>query len=1105
MGLQILPFVTLAKQRERATAGRVRPGPARLARHRLQRVATALILFATAAGLGWGQTRSQVQAAPPTVFDGKASDIIFEHLSENNGLANPVVTCFAEDGDGFLWVGSQSGLQRWDGYRFWTYKQVLGSKDSLPDNLVQTLHTDSQGRLWVGTSSGGLAMYDRLHDRFVRYRLSPSDLNRVIIFSIVDDGARGLWIGSDTGLDHLDTDSGKFTHVELAAKDGRIPRHASAVLREADGTLWVGTELGLQRSVNSSVSDPAKSVFQEVPLPVAKGATSEVTVLLRDSEGRIWIGTAHGAYVIERPNGPLAEPAHETGRSRTAESSAWLAKAVTGRGPGSEMLATQHYLSIAQASDGEVWLGTQDEGVFAVDADGPEAAAGGAWQVRHIHHDGSAPTSLSDDTVWALYLGRPGIMWAGTNRGASYLDTTQKGTFTILGGSGPSARIRDTNVYSVLARRDGSVWLALSRGGIDILDASGRKAAELRTGKENAQTTLPPGSTNGLVEAGDGSVFIPTPRGLYRATPVEKPGGGQGTPRVEQVPLGAEASKDIIRALPDGDKLWIGGADGLWLFDGKGPARRPEMQRALTDQRITVLMRGAGPVLWIGTQNGLNRLDLTTHAVETILPNAADPAGLGAGYISSLITDRQGRLWVGTFSGGIDILEEPIAQGHARFHRIIDGLPNENVDKLIEAEDGRIWAAMDGGLAVIDPKTLTMQVLRYADGAVLPAYWNDSGAMTVRGDLIFGGIGGVTVVRPQLVKSWQYQPPVVVTNARIGKSDVPTSRFNSGLGEYPVWIPPDQNNLTVEFTALDYTAPDRNRYEYKLDGFDKDWIPADATRRLARYTNLPPGNYVLELRGSNRDGVWAPARQVRVRVLPAWFQTWWFKVLAVLMVLLLLYLMFLLTTAYLRRQQRELERQVALRTSELQQMTVELQESQQKLEHMAYTDALTGLPNRRMFTEHFRRLLALKRRQDGSFSVLLMDFDAFKQINDTHGHDAGDFVLMEMARRMSALVRESDCLARLGGDEFGLILGQSHDFDGTESVCRKVIESFADPAVFEGTELRTAPSIGIAIYPFDGDTQDALYKAADLALYQAKRGGGNRCAWSEQSSSVAGD
>jgi len=1028
-------------------------------------------------------------------FQGTTADIIFRHLDESNGLANPVVSAFAEDGDGFLWVGSQSGLQRWDGYRFWSYKTALGVDTSIPDNLVQALYTDTRGRLWIGTSSGGLARYDRAEDRFVRYRLNPNDLNRVDVFSITGDGAQGLWIGSDTGLDHLDIVTGAFTHQNLAPGDARQPpaRRASAVLRSPDGTLWVGTDRGLERSVRLDSADPGKSAFERVALPVAKGGTSEVLSLFGDSGGRIWIGTPHGAFMIDRPG---------------ESSSAIVAQAVTGTGPGSELLATQRYLSIAETSRGEIWLGTQDEGVLAVTPT--------TGEVRHIGHDPALPASIADDMVQGLYLGRSGIMWAGTRNGISYLDTTPMSVFTLLAGAGRSSLIRDSNIYSVLARADGSVWLALSRQGVAILDSSGHKTGEISTSAEGnaasreSRTALPQGAVTGLTDAGDGTVYLCTQQGLYRSGPAR----ASGAIGLTQVLAGSEATDGVTRVLPDGAALWIGGKSGIWRLGPDGAVRHPPMQHPLTDQRVTVLHREGSETgnaegrelsgaLWIGTQNGLNRLDLATGAVDAMLPNPPDPTALGGGYISSLLTDRKGRLWVGTFSGGVDVLEGRGADGKFRFQRIIDGLPNQNIDMLLEARDGKIWASTDGGLAVIDAETFAVQVVGRAEGAVLPAYWNGSGAVTPQGELLFGGIGGVTVVRPEMVKPWTYQPPVVVTNARIGANEIPPSRFNSGLDSYPIWIPAGENNLTVGFTALDYTAPDRNRYEYKLDGFDKEWIPADAMRRLARYTNLPPGDYLLELRGSNRDGVWAPTRQVKIRVLPAWFQTLWFRIIAVLSGLVLLYGIILLVTAYLRRQQHELERQVVRRTAELRQMTVELRESQQKLEHMAYTDSLTGLPNRRMFTEKFKSLIALKRRQEGYFSLMLMDFDDFKIINDTYGHDAGDAVLTEMSRRMAALVRESDCLARLGGDEFGLLLGESQDLEGTEMVCRKVIESFTTPVLFEGLLLKTAPSIGIALYPFDGNTQDALYKVADVALYRAKRGGGNGCCWSERVSDPA--
>jgi diguanylate cyclase (GGDEF)-like protein len=1044
----------------------------------------AALLFLVIAFAGGSLSALPVQTSLPP-FDPDVADVVFQHLEASAGVASPVVTSFAEDGDGFLWVGGQSGLQRWDGYRFWTYKLQLGVANSLPDNFVQTLYTDPQGRLWIGTSSGGLARYDREHDKFVRYASGSADLRRVNIQAITGDGFRGLWLGSDNGLTHVDADTGTFTPMELAAPEpGRQrARNVTSIVRGADGTLWIGTDLGLERSV-------AGGPFEHVPVP-AKNGDQQVNKLFFDRGGTLWIGTQHGAYVLD-PSGTTT--AHSVGA----------------KGPGSDLLATERILSFAQTPQGDVWVGTQDRGVLAVTPAAPRNAAahpaggdasGPGAQVRQISHNVALQTSISDDWIQELFLGRSGTMWVATHRGVNYIDTAPKPVSTVRVAAGLAKANGDVDVYSMMAARDGNIWLGLTKGGIDILDPAGHPTGRIQSAEAGLsggvqKDALPAGTISALAQARDGTVYIGTQQGLYRTLP-SSPGEGRVHPRVARLPIGP-ADSALVQVLPDNGVLWIGGSDGVWRYDPSGKsglAQRPPMRERLTDQRITVLYRGTGSDLWIGTQNGLNRYDVATGRLEDILPDSADPEALGAGMISTLLTDKHGRLWVGTFSGGVDVLDHRDENGRPRFRRILDGLPNENIDMLLQARDGNIWASTDGGLAVIDPDTLAIQVMGPAEGADIPAYWNSVGMLTANGDILFGGIGGMSVVHPGLVKPWTYQPPVVVTGARIGAFDIPPSRFNSGLDVYPVWIPANANNLTLEFAALDYTAPERNRYAYKLDGFDPDWISAGRTQRVVRYTNLPPGDYILELRGSNRDGMWAPIRKVRIRVLPTWYQKTWVRLFAALAGLLALAGLFQLGTAYLRRQQRELERQVARRTAELKQMTVELTQSQHKLQQIAYTDSLTGLPNRRMFTEQFRRLIALKKRQGGIFALLLMDFDCFKEINDTHGHDAGDAVLREMAARMNRLVRESDCLARLGGDEFGLLLAESPDTAATEEVCRKIIECFTDPVVFQGVELHTSPSIGVALYPLDGDSQDTLYKMADMAMYQAKRGGGNSCSW----------
>jgi diguanylate cyclase (GGDEF)-like protein len=364
--------------------------------------------------------------------------------------------------------------------------------------------------------------------------------------------------------------------------------------------------------------------------------------------------------------------------------------------------------------------------------------------------------------------------------------------------------------------------------------------------------------------------------------------------------------------------------------------------------------------------------------------------------------------------------------------------------------------------------------------------------------LLFGGVGGMSVVRPEQVSRWTYQPRVAITDIRIGGKPVPAGLLNSGGLSEPLQVASTANSIAVEFSALDYSAPERNRYAYRLEGFDTGWIDTDALHRLASYTNLPPGKYTLQLRGSNRDGVWSQSTlSVPIQILPAWYQTLTFRVALVLAGLAVVAALIQIRTVYLRRHQRDLERQVIERTAELR-------ESQRQLEQIAYYDTLTALPNRRMFTEEFRELLVLARLQNQRFALLLIDLDRFKQINDSLGHDAGDALLIEAAIRLQAAVRKSDCVARLGGDEFGVLVAQNPAATDIENICQRIIESFVMPVTVSGTSVKSSASIGVAVFADHGATLDSLYKSADLALYEAKRAGGNLWRWYRSHPSPSG-
>jgi diguanylate cyclase (GGDEF)-like protein len=592
-----------------------------------------------------------------------------------------------------------------------------------------------------------------------------------------------------------------------------------------------------------------------------------------------------------------------------------------------------------------------------------------------------------------------------------------------------------------------------------------------------------------MAVAPGGEVYIGTRSGLYRADPQ-----GRHVVRVAIPQRAADAATWSLAF--DGDVLWIGGTDGLWAatagLSGAMGVLHHETAERLGNQRVTAILRGIGKTLWVGTATGLVSIDIASYHLERMPTDDADPTAFLEGYVAALLMDRQQRLWVATSDAGIQILEGLHPDKRARFRRLRmrDGLPHDDVDQLLEDARGKIWASTDNGLVMIDPVTYSIRTLGVPQGVTILQYWTNSGARTAAGELLFGGQGGLTVVRPALVTASHYRPPIVVTEAHFGGSALVASSLNGLNSPKRVDIPSDDRSLMVEFSALDYTAPEDNRYDYRLRGFDKDWLTTQPTRRLAAYTNLPPGDYMLQLRGSGPEAPWTPETlNLPIRVLPAWYETAVFKLLAGMLALLSVAALMQLRTALLRRRQTELVKLVADRTAELLQRSVELRESQRRLEQIAYFDPLTGIANRRLFDSELAHLTAHALRGSVRFALLLIDLDHFKRINDTLGHDAGDALLIEVGRRLGATFRQSDRTFRIGGDEFAVLLPETKEPAEIEAACRRIVENLRKPFVYLDQILEPSTTVGAACWSATMAGSDALYKSADLALYEAKAAG----------------
>ena len=1017
---------------------------------------------------------------PPEARWARLTEPSFRHLGPDQGLPSIIATAIAQDRQGYIWAGTQGGLARWDGYRFRNYLPDAKSSAALPNPFVSSLLVDADGRLWVGTS-GGLARYQAGSDNFVSYPAGgQGGLLSPAVLALADDGAHGVWAGTPAGLDHVDAD-GRITHERAGAASGLPPGAIGAVLREPGGALWAGASDGLYRR------RPGQGGFARVALPLRPGQSATVERLLLDQAGNLWIGTRrHGAFRLDQG---------ETQPRQVLE-----------QGAADASFAQANIASLAEAAPGEIWIGTFGRGILVVHA------ASGATQA--VRRDRTLPLSLADDNVWALLRDRSGLLWAAGNRGLSLHAPTRAALASAFSDSSRRDGLSDGEIFSVAAAADGKVWLGLGANGVDILAPGRARVGGLRPDPAQPQTALPKDRIWAIAAAPDGSVYLGTNRGLYRSD--------VSAGSVARMTLGTRSvTENTQTLLLDGGTLYVGGtAGGLWsLARASGQARRVG-ESQLDKQRIVTLSKGVNqagaPRLWVATTTNLFAVTPggAPEGLDHVLPLAPDDkaaAGLGLSGITSLMADRQGRLWIGTDAGDLQWMDSAAELGSAAvrtagvaaaLHRIgAKGPQSRGIDKLLEDGDGNIWASTDGGLLRIDGHSLAVRRFSQADGdAFTSGYWADSGAVTAEGELMFGALGGLSVVRPAAVTAWNYAPPLVVTELRVSGRALPAQPYLVP-GAPALELPAAANHLELEFSSLDYSAPERNHYAYRLDGVDDDWQPSDPRRRLVNYANLAPGSYLLHLRGSNRNGEWADKElTLALRVLPAWYQTWWWRAALAAAALLGVYGIVAARTAVLRRGQRELESKVKERTAQLEQASL-------ALEQASLTDPLTGLRNRRFLMQHLEvdALTAIRRHEaagatlptDADLVIYMIDLDHFKQVNDVHGHAAGDAVLMQLPARILGVFRESDYVVRWGGEEF-LVLARGTARASAGAVAERIRAAVAGaPFVLPcGTLLEKTCSIGYASFPFLPGQPRALNWAevieiADRALYVAKHSGRN--------------
>ena len=827
----------------------------------------------------------------------KLNAINFQHLTSESGLPHPVVQAISQDADGFLWVGTQGGLARWDGYQFRNYLANADNPSSLPDSYIQTLHTDKKGRLWIGTNNGGLVRYDKSRDSFVRIPIWNSSDNVTAIYSICDDEHGGIWIATVDGLAHIDADN-KILHFRHNNENqtSLSSNAVRAVMQDKDGTLWIGTQNGL------SYLNRSDGAFVNVPIQDNKLQTILVRCIEQTSDGRILVGTAgKGTFILD----PVTKTASPLIEAQSKETN----------------IANDMVIFIREIKPGLVWMGTS-HGIVMVDMT--------TLVTRRLHYNAGISSSLSNDINTVVFLDRSGLVWVGSESGLSYYDTHQSAILSVQSDSADPDVFGHIDVSSIVAMPEGQYWLGLRDNGIDYIDSTANLIGRVGDDKHVPNLKSQEPSIASFSTPLNNVLYLATEHGMYQYDVAARRYQHLSFP-----PLNPLTPINALQVV--GTSLLVGAENGLWTVDlGKNNLQHRAERVAGTEilnNEIVETLAVKNEKFWIGTRTrGLYRYDPTNQ--QLLHYGLEQHSPLAGAVITSLLFDSLGRLWIGTFGQGIYVNDNPKDNTglHLKQIGMEEGMPGLLVDTLLEDKIGHIWVCTDDGIASIDNKSFVMHSYKKAtEAGIFPAYWAHSGLTTSQGELIFGGSGGLTVILPDKFSDLAYRAPLVVTNIHIGGKPVAVSTL-SQTDFSRLKIQPDANSLAVEFSSLDYLTPKIIRYAYHLQGYDKAWVETSALQRTASYTNLPPGDYVLQLKGSNRNGVWdEKLLELPVSVLPAWYQTWWFKLTEVILAAIVISVLIQIRTRYLRKRQQQLMREVKERTLELSLKHTELSQAYQQL------------------------------------------------------------------------------------------------------------------------------------------------------------------------------
>ena len=811
----------------------------------------------------------------------QVSDVSFDQIFLEEGLSQSIVKCILQDHRGFMYFGTEDGLNIYDAYSFKVLRKSE-NPNSLSYNDITALCEDKLGRLWIGTFNSGVNLYIPWKKKFIRFNYNGSNQNSLSndnINAIVEDKEGNIWVGTDNGLNQIvkseSTDTTFTIRRGIKVSDKKYVLGNVKVLSlliDSKGVLWVGTNNGLSKILkeNGKILYTIIGYFKE---PAAKNSLSDndVRSIFEDANGNLWIGTDYGLnkisstdrnktipkfnhYLFSSSNNNSISNNEVYAISEDASGMIWIG--TNGGGVNiydikknnfasyrhdqldNRSLSTDEIRSLYMDRSGIMWIGTYGSGINKVSR--------GAGQFYHYKHRQDDPTSLSHSIIWSFYEEGDSVLWIGTHNGLNKLDrktNTYKYYFHIHGKNSLSNNV----VRVITPLNDGKLLIGTNGGGMDEFDP---KTGYFKnwSNVSDKQNSLAQNEIRSIYRDGKGIVWI----GTY----------GKGMDKFDP-------------------------STGIF----KHFVNIPDDTTSLSQNYVRAIIEDEEGYLWIGTEGGgLNKFDKKSEKFIRYRAHNGDLNSLSSEYIFSIYYDASGILWLGTYGGGLNRFDTKT--GLVNKYTLLDGLPSNSIYGMLKDRDGNFWISTNNGLSKYNPKENKFKNYNVKDGLQDNEFNGGSYYKTKSGEMLFGGINGFNAFYPENIKDNKYIPPVVITSFKKFNKKVNFSEQLTSIRE--IELPYSDNVFSFEFSALDYSAPEKNKYAYKMQGVDKDWVFVNADQRIAAYTTLPPGKYVFYVKGSNSDGLWnEKGVKLILTIIPPFWQRLWFIIFVAVLIIGIAYLLYM--------------------------------------------------------------------------------------------------------------------------------------------------------------------------------------------------------------------